>query len=86
VHVPLALRPRGPTWQVKARPERNRPLHVHVTPLWGEHVTVWTARPCAPAIARAYSAACSAGLFDPAQLASTSADASTATHLPIAPT
>src|SRR6202042_2953926 len=75
-HVPLGkARPVGPTMHVNPRPDFKRPAHVHDTAPRGEQFTLSTVNPCVLAIARAYSAACPAGVFVPKHPASSSAGA-----------
>jgi hypothetical protein len=76
VHVPVgATRPVGPTLQINSRPDVRRPVHVHDAAPRGEQFAVSIVNPCVLAIARAYSAACSSGVFVPKHPASTNATA-----------
>jgi hypothetical protein len=79
VHVPFGpMRPVGPILQVNSRPDCSRPLHVHDAAPRGEQFTLATVNPCALATARAFSAACPAGVFVPKHPASNSAGAKAA--------
>lgn len=76
MHVPCGeTRPVGPTLHVNARPDRRRPVHVHDAALRGAQATLSIVSPCLPAITRAYSAACPAGVLVPKHPASNSAGA-----------
>jgi hypothetical protein len=72
------MRPVGPTLQENSRPDFNRPAQVHDAAPRGQQFTLSTDSPCVLAIARAFSAACPAGVFVPKHPASNSAGANAA--------